>query len=91
MLMGTKRDSVTAQRLYLGLFSLETLDLDPCNLSSLKGWFGNRRDIFFSPQGKLIPNSEPASYKQRNYILSVLKITTYFYHFFLDPHIMDVI
>ena len=48
MLMGTKRDSVTAQRLYLGLFSLETLDLDPCNLSSLKGWFGNRRDIFFS-------------------------------------------
>ena len=51
MLMGTKRDSVTAQRLYLGLFSLETLDLDPCNLSSLKGWFGNRRDIFFFPQG----------------------------------------
>ena len=86
MLMGIKRDSVTAQHAYLGLFSLETLDLDPCNLSSLKGWFKNRRDIFFFfPQGNT-ENRYPVSGGQKLCISGEKQLLKYGYYGKTNTH-----
>ena len=59
--------------------SLEILDLDPCNLSSLKGWFRNRRDIFFFPQGN-IEKRYPVSGGQKLFISEEKQLLKYGYY-----------
>lgn len=69
-------DSVTPQHTYLGVVSLEILQLDPCSLSSLQGCFRNGRGIFF-PQENIekkypVSGGEKISIRGEKEVLKVL-------------------